>query len=133
VCTLFLHHFNPLPASIVCRLAHEDSWREKYGMVIGTGNEYSGDYSTWLSRANFSLVSIGDGWSARAEDSILHGCIPVLISDNVEPVLHGAVDWSKFSVRVPQKQLADLPHILRSISPQRIAEMQAALGQVWTR
>ncbi len=33
------------------------------------------------------------------------GCIPVIINDNVEPVLHGVVDWSKFSVRVPQARL----------------------------
>ena len=27
--------------------------------------------------------SSGDGWSARVEDSVLHGCIPLIIMDNV--------------------------------------------------
>jgi hypothetical protein len=79
------------------------------------------------------MLQYGDGWSARAEDSILHGCIPVLVTDAVEPVLHGVVDWSQFSIRVPQAQLAQLPNILRSIKPERVAEMQAALARVWSR
>ena len=28
----------------------------------------------------------GDGWSARLEDAVLHGCIPVIIIDNVHVV-----------------------------------------------
>ena len=28
-------------------------------------------------------TSSGDGWSARVEDSVLHGCIPLIIMDNV--------------------------------------------------
>lgn len=41
-----------------CRLAHEDQWRERHGIYLGTGKEYPGDYSTWLLRANFSLVMV---------------------------------------------------------------------------
>ena len=28
----------------------------------------------------------GDGWSARVEDAVLHGCIPLIIMDNVSGV-----------------------------------------------
>ena len=42
----------------------------------------------------------GDGFSARAEDSVLHGCIPVVVAmDNVHAAFEGALDWSKFGVR----------------------------------
>ena len=41
----------------------------------------------------------GDGWSPRAEDAILHGCIPVVIQDNVDPVFATLLDWPSFSLR----------------------------------
>lgn len=44
----------------------------------------------------------GDGFSTRAEDSILHGCIPVVIMDEVDPVLATALDWDSFSIRVKE-------------------------------
>ena len=43
----------------------------------------AGDYSVLLSRSRYCLVMPGDGWSARAEDSVLHGCVPVVIMDQV--------------------------------------------------
>lgn len=42
----------------------------------------------------------GDGWSARAEDAILHGCVPVLVMDDVQPIWDGVLDWDSFSVRI---------------------------------
>ena len=44
----------------------------------------------------------GDGFSTRAEDAILHGCIPVVIMDNVDPVFATILDWDSFSVRVKE-------------------------------
>jgi hypothetical protein len=48
------------------------------------------------------LRGAGDGWSPRAEDAILHGCIPVLIMDNVDPVFGNALNWESFSIRIPE-------------------------------
>lgn len=48
----------------------------------------------------------GDGWSARVEDAILHGCIPVHINDNVEPIFGTEFEWEKFSVRIKQVRLS---------------------------
>ena len=44
----------------------------------------------------------GDGWSPRAEDAVLHGCIPVIIQDNVDPVFATLLDWPSFSLRFPE-------------------------------
>jgi hypothetical protein len=53
------------------RLAHEDNWWGKYKIWISErGPE---PYSEMLARSKFCLVAPGDGWSARAEDAILHG------------------------------------------------------------
>ena len=48
----------------------------------------------------------GDGFSRRAEDSILHGCIPVIIMDDVDEKFSTVVDYSKFSVRIAEKDIA---------------------------
>ena len=44
----------------------------------------------------------GDGFSPRAEDAVLHGCLPVVIMDDVDPVFASVLEWDSFSVRVPE-------------------------------
>ena len=44
----------------------------------------------------------GDGFSPRAEDAILHGCLPVVIMDDVDPIFAFILDWESFSVRIPR-------------------------------
>ncbi len=44
----------------------------------------------------------GDGFSPRAEDAILHGCLPVVIMDDVDPIFASILDWESFSVRIPE-------------------------------
>lgn len=39
----------------------------------------SPEYKLELSQSRFCGVLPGDGWSGRMEDSILNGCIPVII------------------------------------------------------
>ena len=46
----------------------------------------------------------GDGWSGRAEDSVLHGCIPVVIMDEVHSVYESILDWDRFGVRINEKR-----------------------------
>ena len=115
------------------RLAHEQKWREKHNIVYGTGSEYPGDYGEQLSRSIFCLVLPGDGYSGRGEDAILHGCIPVVIMDHVHAVWEGVLDWSKFSVRIPESSLADVPKILQAIQQDKIEKMQANIVKVWWR
>ena len=56
------------------------------------------------------MLYTGDGFSRRAEDSILHGCIPVIIMDDVDEKFSTVVDYSKFSVRIAEKDVAKARH-----------------------
>lgn len=47
----------------------------------------------------------GDGWARRAEDAILHGCLPVIIMDLVEEKFESLLDYGAFSLRVPEAEL----------------------------
>ena len=79
--------------------------------------------------------SPGDGWSPRAEDAILHGCIPVVVMDGVQAVFESILDWDSFSLRIREDDAAleALPQLLASISPERLAHMQRHLARVWHR
>ena len=57
------------------------------------------------------MLATGDGFSRRAEDSILHGCIPVIIMDDVDEKFSTVVDYSKFSVRIAEKDVAKVRQI----------------------
>ena len=40
---------------------------------------------------------------------MLHGCIPVVIMDNVHAVFESILDWDSFSVRIQEEFLESLP------------------------
>ncbi len=75
----------------------------------------------------------GDGWSPRAEDAVLHGCVPVVIMDRVHSIFESILDWPSFSLRLKEDQLAQLPELLLAVPPARLEAMQAALARVWHR
>ena len=102
-------------------------------MMIGDGEDMPGSYSDLLSRSKFCLIAPGDGWSPRAEDSILHGCIPVVIQDGIEMSFESILDWSSFSVRIPEAQINQTIHILLSISERKLRSYQSRLSKVWHR
>lgn len=56
----------------------------------------------YISNAQIINLS-GDGWSGRAEDSILHGCVPVVVMDEVHASWESLLDWSLFSLRCVQR------------------------------
>ncbi len=48
------------------------------------------------------VVGAGDGWSARYEDSMTHGCVPVIIMDNTLGPFESLIDYTKFAIRRAQ-------------------------------
>jgi hypothetical protein len=49
------------------------------------------------------------------EYAVLHGCLPVIIMDDVHAIYETALNLSRFSIRVPQSQVRGCP-------PSRLAE-----------
>ncbi len=75
----------------------------------------------------------GDGFSARAEDAILHGCLPVVIMDNVHSLFESITDWDQWSVRINEASMDHLPQILMSIPDDRVHRMQLKLWRIMHR
>ncbi|PNH01148.1 putative glucuronoxylan glucuronosyltransferase F8H, partial [Tetrabaena socialis] len=82
-------------------------------------------------RAGLPTDSLRDGWSPRPEDSILHGCIPVIIMDGVQAVFETILDLPSFSIRIAQKDMTRIIEILKAVSEERIKAMQDNLARVF--
>ena len=93
----------------------ENGWHRKYNILIGDSSDIAGSYSSLLARSRFCAVATGDGFSMRVEDAMLHGCVPVLIMDNILPVWDPHLRWEEFSVRVAEADIPDIPAILQAL------------------
>ena len=71
----------------------------------------------------------GDGYAMRAEDAMLHGCIPVVIMDDILPVFGTHLDWPSFSVRVAETDVERLPEILHGIVASGQAQVRPTLSR----
>ncbi|KAH0793898.1 Exostosin family protein [Histomonas meleagridis] len=83
-----------------------------------------------MTNADFCVCVRGDLQlpNKRVFDAINLGCIPVLISDNVSlPFAHNLLDYSKFTIRIPEKDVDKIPEILESYSQSQIQEMRNEL------
>lgn len=117
------------------KLSVKHNWREKHRIFIGDrfGSELTGDYTELLRRSVFCLVLPGDGYSARAVDAIAHGCLPVVIQDDVDTSFATVVDWSRFSIRVREADVGRIVKIVKDVTPECVVDMQKALAEVWHR
>jgi len=121
----------------LANLTTSRDWWNKHRIWIG--NELPPDipersYSELLAHSVFCFVIMGDGWSSRFEDSIVHGCIPVVIMDDVDPVFGGGIlDVDEFSIRISQKDMGNVPDILKAVQPEDVFRMQQNVKAVWHR
>ncbi|KAL6745753.1 exostosin-like glycosyltransferase [Haematococcus lacustris] len=115
------------------KLSIKEQWRERYTIMIGDRNDLPPGYSEWLARSKYCLVAPGDGYSGRMEDAILHGCVPVIIMDQVHAVFETILDVDQFAVHITEAQMAQLPTILLSIPDDKWQRMQRRITRIWHR
>ena len=105
--------------------------RESDGIVVTDVKTPS--YGAHLSASTFCGVLPGWGWSGRMEDAVLHGCIPVILQDEIHTPWESVLDAAAFSLRVSRVEMPSLLQTLRAVPPERVARMQRALAAVWPR
>ncbi|XP_074575072.1 uncharacterized protein LOC141831581 isoform X2 [Curcuma longa] len=96
-------------------------------------NIRSSKYYDDVASSIFCGVLPGDGWSGRLEDSILQGCIPVIIQDGIYLPYENALDYRSFSVRIQEDEITNLLQILQRFNETEIDLMLANLHQIWQR
>ncbi|CAN1842003.1 Probable arabinosyltransferase ARAD1 [Linum perenne] len=106
------------------------------GIVIqeGTAGERGKEEAqNGMRKSIFCLNPAGDTpSSARLFDAIVSGCIPVIVSDELELPFEGILDYRKIALFVSSSDASEpgwLIKFLRSVSRDQIKEMQANLAK----
>ncbi|XP_010491897.1 PREDICTED: probable glycosyltransferase At3g07620 [Camelina sativa] len=88
-------------------------------------------YIRYMKRSRYCVCAKGyEVNSPRVVESILYGCVPVIISDNFVPPFLEILNWESFAVFVPEKEIPNLRKILVSIPVRRYVEMQKRVSKV---
>ncbi|XP_010265756.1 PREDICTED: uncharacterized protein LOC104603432 isoform X1 [Nelumbo nucifera] len=93
----------------------------------------SADYHNDLASSIFCGVLPGDGWSGRMEDSILQGCIPVVIQDGIFLPYENVLNYESFAVRIREDEIPILIKILRGFNETEIDFKLANVQRIWQR
>ncbi|CAH9127653.1 unnamed protein product [Cuscuta epithymum] len=91
------------------------------------------NYHEELATSLFCGVMPGDGWSGRMEDSILQGCIPVVIQDGVYLPYENVLNYESFAVRIHEDEIPSMINILRNINETEIEFKLANVKKIWQR
>jgi xylogalacturonan beta-1,3-xylosyltransferase len=84
-----------------------------------------------MSNSVFCLAPEGIfAFTPRISESIMSGCIPVIISDTFEPPFSSDIDYTEFSVRVSMSELPNLPQIIKSIPIEQVKAKLEAVKRV---
>ncbi|GMP86937.1 hypothetical protein CsSME_00039515 [Camellia sinensis var. sinensis] len=67
------------------------------------------------------------------EDSILQGCIPVVIQDGIYLPYENVLNYESFSVRIREDEIPDLIKILRGFNETEIEFRLANVRKIWQR
>ncbi|KAF6158610.1 hypothetical protein GIB67_040124 [Kingdonia uniflora] len=93
----------------------------------------SSNYDEDLGSSIFCGVLPGDGWSGRMEDSILHGCIPVVIQDGIFLPYENVLNYPNFAVRIREDEISNLTQILRGFNETKVEFLLANVQKIWQR
>ncbi|KAL8133449.1 uncharacterized protein LOC141712540 isoform X1 [Apium graveolens] len=93
----------------------------------------SDNYHEDLASSVFCGVMPGDGWSGRMEDSILQGCIPVIIQDGIFLPYENVLNYKSFSVRIKEDEIPSMMNVLRGINDTEIDFMLENVKKIWQR
>ncbi|GJN30438.1 hypothetical protein PR202_gb18746 [Eleusine coracana subsp. coracana] len=67
------------------------------------------------------------------EDSMLQGCIPVIIQDGIFLPYENVLNYNSFAVRIPEDDIPNLITILRGINETRVDFMLGTVRQISQR
>ncbi|CAN1183526.1 Probable glucuronoxylan glucuronosyltransferase F8H [Linum perenne] len=91
------------------------------------------NYHVDLASSVFCGVLPGDGWSGRMEDSILQGCIPVVIQDGIFLPYENVLNYDSFAVRIQEDEIPNLIKVLRAFNDTEIKFKLRNVQKVWQR
>lgn len=94
---------------------------------------HSTSYWNELQKSQFALCPAGWApWSPRLFDAVIAGAIPVIIADKWKPPFEGEfLDYSEFSIRVPESKVWMLKEILKGYTKEQIGQLRSNMGKIY--
>ena len=105
-------------------------------ITIKEGHEANTEhYFEHMSTSKFCVAAAGFGFSTRAYEAALSGCVPLIMQDGVEQAFEELLPWGLFALRMNMSLSAirDLPTTLDAIPEARVRAMRSVLYCVWPR
>ncbi|VFQ63840.1 unnamed protein product [Cuscuta campestris] len=85
-------------------------------------------YQSEILRSTFCLCPLGWApWSPRLVESVVLGCVPVIIADGIRLPFPSAVPWEEISVTVREKDVQKLRPILEKVAATNLTNIQRRL------
>ncbi|KAJ7564651.1 hypothetical protein O6H91_02G027700 [Diphasiastrum complanatum] len=127
---LYNDAFNDPQGGYYARGARASVWENfKSNPVFDISTLHPATYYEDMQRAIFCLCPLGWApWSPRLVESVIFGCIPVIIADDIVLPFTDAIPWNEIAVFVPEIDVPKLDTILTSISPDEILRKQRLLA-----
>lgn len=92
------------------------------------------DYATFIHNCSFCLVPRGTSpWTIRFYESLLTGCIPVLLGRDFYLPFRNHIDWEKFVVSWPEDTVGvstDLVDFLLNVPEREIIEKRRIIAKI---
>ncbi|KAL5217706.1 hypothetical protein ABZP36_018390 [Zizania latifolia] len=86
------------------------------------------NYQSEMARSLFCLCPLGWApWSPRLVESVLLGCIPVIIADDIRLPFPSVLQWSDISLQVAEKDVASLEMVLDHVVATNLTIIQKNL------
>jgi hypothetical protein len=121
-----------LEQSVVLRREHWH-WADIPGGHLSRSNRVlkeAAEYKNVLARSRFSICPRGHGHGTiRFWESLQAKAIPVLLADDW--LLPSGFDWEQCVIMLPEKQVREVPEVIRSVTPEREGAMRAACGRAF--
>jgi hypothetical protein len=81
-----------------------------------------------MRRSVFCLCPRGWApWTPRIVESVLYGCVPVIVADGAELPLSHSVGWAGVSLRVAERDVRQLGRVLDRVARTNLSAIQARL------
>ncbi|KAJ7545101.1 hypothetical protein O6H91_09G107300 [Diphasiastrum complanatum] len=82
-------------------------------------------YQSEILRSIFCLCPLGWApWSPRIVESVVFGCVPVIIADDIALPYSHVINWNKISLTVPERDVHKLDRILQHVALKNLTVIQ---------
>ena len=92
-------------------------------------------YFEYMSGSKFCAAAAGFGFSTRAYEASVAGCVPLVMQDGIEQAFEEILPWGDFALRM-NDSLSAIPTLrqtLLAIPEERVKRMRSVLYCVWPR